>query len=507
MGDTNIVYDETFGINTFKREICAALGEEFWEELIKGITVPDAALEAQCKCRNMYAFMQRLEEMADAETVKGILYRVRHGLKVSQCKWAREKFLKAGSLDVFIREHAEEQLNHYMELNREKKDFYGQPITDEVLEFIRRNPAILAPVRKGNKLYCMNIPFNAAAYLSAEDERMKRYHFCHCQFAKESILSDSVVSSTLCNCSLGHMMNFMEAVLDRPLEGRTVHSVLKGDLVCGFEITIPEDIMKEYVTDEETDIIISNYYRYYHSFSCSGIIEYREGSVSSIMPREGERGPEMGFRLRFNKQTVQREVQDLIAGIRAGKLPKRWLVTPDAEPENIVSILEQNGFRNLTAEAPAPEPAMLLRKDDFQPYSAENNPVICRRIRSKEDFKVWTDIVNTALNGWDMIDAEHYYSWIEKGYLNIYLGELDGIPVTAAATIQNGDTGSLEFVATLEKYRRNKAAATVCSEAINDLFDKGVRTVTLSSCGESCPLYEGLGFHTCFYDIVMLYEM
>ena len=225
------------------------------------------------------------------------------------------------------------------------------------------------------------------------------------------------------------------------------------------------------------------------------------------MPREGEKGPEMGFRLRFNEQTVQREVQDLIAGIRAGKLPKRWLVTPDAEPENIVSVLEQNGFRNLAAEAPAPEPAMLLQKDDFQPYSAENNPVICRRIRSKEDFKVWTDIVNTALNGWDMIDAEHYYSWIEKGYLNIYLGELDGIPATAAATIQNGDTGSLEFVATLEKYRRKKAAATVCSEAINDLLKNGVRTVTLSSCGGSYPLYEGLGFHTCFYDIVMLYEM
>lgn len=254
VGDTNIVYDDAFGINTFRREICTALGEEFWEELVKGITVPDASLEAQCQCRNMHIFMKRLEEMADAETVKMILYRVRHGLKVSQCKRAREKFLRAGSLDEFIREHAEEQWNHYLELNREKKDFYGQPITHEVLEFIRQNPAILAPVRKGNKLYCMNIPFNAVEYLSAEDERMKRYHFCHCQFAKESILSDSVVSSTLCNCSLGHMMNFLEAFLDRPLSGRVVHSVLKGDLVCGFEITIPDDIMKEYVTDPETDM-------------------------------------------------------------------------------------------------------------------------------------------------------------------------------------------------------------------------------------------------------------
>ena len=30
MGDTNLEYDESFGINTFKREICGELGEEFW---------------------------------------------------------------------------------------------------------------------------------------------------------------------------------------------------------------------------------------------------------------------------------------------------------------------------------------------------------------------------------------------------------------------------------------------------------------------------------------------
>ena len=41
---TNIVYDDAFGINTFKREICAALGEEFWEKLVEGIVIPDAAL-------------------------------------------------------------------------------------------------------------------------------------------------------------------------------------------------------------------------------------------------------------------------------------------------------------------------------------------------------------------------------------------------------------------------------------------------------------------------------
>lgn len=84
-------------------------------------------------------------------------------------------------------------------------------------------------------------------YLEATDIRMKRYHACHCPFAKESILSEAVVSSTLCNCSLGHVMNFTEAFLGRKLEGKVLCSVLNGDLTCEYEISIPDDIMQEYV--------------------------------------------------------------------------------------------------------------------------------------------------------------------------------------------------------------------------------------------------------------------
>lgn len=80
---------------------------------------------------------------------------------------------------------------------------------------------------------------------------MKRYHACHCPFAKESILSENVVSSALCNCSLGHVMNFAEAFMDRELRGKVVHSVLNGDLICEYEIEIPDDIMQKYVTSEE----------------------------------------------------------------------------------------------------------------------------------------------------------------------------------------------------------------------------------------------------------------
>lgn len=129
---------------------------------------------------------------------------------------------------------------------QEYVSFYGDDITDDVLVFLKENPSILAPVRKGNKLYTRAFPAKMQKYLDAKEDKMKRYYACHCPFAKESILSDQPVSATLCNCSLGHVMNFVEAFLDRPLEGRVIHSVLNGDLSCEYEITIPDDIMNMY---------------------------------------------------------------------------------------------------------------------------------------------------------------------------------------------------------------------------------------------------------------------
>ena len=185
--------------------------------------------------------------MADGEAVRAILCRVRHGMRPDDAAWAREKLLELGGLDEFLEWHLRSEMENFERLNREKEDFYGQPITDEVLEFLREHPAILAPVREGNILRCMAFPGDMQAYLAAEDPKMKRYYACHCPFARESILAEEPVSATLCNCSLGHVMNFSEAFLGRSLSGRVVRSVLGGDLLCEYEITLPDDVMREYV--------------------------------------------------------------------------------------------------------------------------------------------------------------------------------------------------------------------------------------------------------------------
>jgi hypothetical protein len=247
MADHSIEYSGEFGIDTFKHEIVKELGEKVWQELTFDGIIPNIDTESQCKCVNMVTFMERFDKITDKFVAKKILAKVRHGLKPSQSSWAREKFLEIGNLDVFIKQSLDESISNFEKLYAENKDFYGDKITKEALDFLKSNPSILIGVRKENKLYIRAFPAQMHNFINATDARMKRYYACHCPFAKESILAEKIVSSTLCYCSFGHIKNFWEAVFDRELDGEVLTSALKGDIECTYVVYIPDDIMNSYV--------------------------------------------------------------------------------------------------------------------------------------------------------------------------------------------------------------------------------------------------------------------
>ena len=90
-----------------------------------------------------------------------------------------------------------------------------------------------------------------------------------------------------------------------------------------------------------------------------------------------------------------------------------------------------------------------------------------------------------------------------KENIRLYLYVLDEAPISMAATIQTGDVASLEFVSTLQEYRRRKASITLNSHALAELYANGVRAVSLSGFSEAVALYEKLEFHECFENIIM----
>lgn len=113
------------------------------------------------------------------------------------------------------------------------------------------------------------------------------------------------------------------------------------------------------------------------------------------------KGLSLAFHVRLHEKSWEEELDPMIEGIRSGTVPQRWLITPDATPWNVILLLESKGFWNLSSQAEKPEPGMLLHKNDFQPYFPADGDMICRRVRTQEDFRIWVDVVNTALHNPD----------------------------------------------------------------------------------------------------------
>jgi hypothetical protein len=248
MSDYEITWDDSKIIPTLKQEICEKLGEKTWALLIDGIDVPHHEIEQTLGCRNMRVIIERLEKMADLNTIKSILMRVRHGFEHKPLNGVSKDFIECGcNLDVYLKRSEESLKEELLRHNAEGTQYWGDFITDEVLDYFMNTEGLLAPVRKGSELHIARYPYDMNSYFKETDERRKRFHYCHCLFARTSILSDEgTVSKTMCYCSLGLIISSWEETLGVRLDGEIAQSVLSGDKICKFIIYLPDDVMEKY---------------------------------------------------------------------------------------------------------------------------------------------------------------------------------------------------------------------------------------------------------------------
>ncbi|HEX2945187.1 MAG TPA: hypothetical protein VHT96_04455 [Clostridia bacterium] len=235
-------------MDTLKNEICTKMGNQAWDILTDGIGVPDIDSEFKFGCKTMCEFMRRFDGMTDTTTAKLVLSRVRHGLRHSQFSREREKFARCGyNIDAFIETNYKEDVENFTRLRDTGGNFYGQPITSEVYDFIFSAGILSNDIRKGSAIHITAFPYDIVNYIKETDERKKRYYACHCPFARESILNEGEeVSKTLCYCSLGHAKVMWEAILNIELDGEVLQSVLGGDLMCKYVIFLPDEIVRKY---------------------------------------------------------------------------------------------------------------------------------------------------------------------------------------------------------------------------------------------------------------------
>lgn len=255
MSGINLIpYDRVNIMETVKEETVKALGQDRWDEITADIEVPADGMEERRLSHLMREFMRRYEAAVELPIAKRVLCRGAHGLRLSDFTWARERFLHYNDIDEFCAAMRKETLDGFARAVVTGEGFHGQPVDESVFRFVQEQPHLLYGARDGSSIVAIAIPCETKKYLEATDPKLKRYFACHCQFARESILQEEgPVSQTLCSCSLGHTKIFWEAVLDTPLEGEVVSSVLGGGELCRFSMHLPEKVMERYVLSPDWD--------------------------------------------------------------------------------------------------------------------------------------------------------------------------------------------------------------------------------------------------------------
>jgi hypothetical protein len=236
---------EGFGaLEKLSETLKQTMGESTRDEIFEGINLPPLGTDPKDKPKVAKRIMERLEATLDEKTLKEIMS---SGLDVGPKELylpMRQKFLESRNIDDFLRKKHQEAVEMLEKHSREKSMFYAQEIDEEVVDYVRNNPAIMGGVREGDIIYETKIPYMTKKYLHEKDEKMKRYYACHCAWVREAIKSGLRISPNFCYCSAGYHKRPWDIIFDQPVKVDVIETVLKGDLVCRFAIHIPKQILE-----------------------------------------------------------------------------------------------------------------------------------------------------------------------------------------------------------------------------------------------------------------------
>lgn len=250
--------------------------------------------------------------------------------------------------------------------------------------------------------------------------------------------------------------------------------------------------------------IIKGIKRYFRIFAQSGIIQNHMGSIEWIKPIQGEVGPSIVYGVKLK---ADENIDVILKDIKNGTIPPFWYILPNATPNNIVDILKKKGFvGEIPANPEEKEYGMALDLQTANEWINTNPFIRVKRVKDFSDFRLWIDTVNSALHGWKMIDTERYFTWLSQNNLAFYIGYLNGVPISTAATITDQDNASLEFVSTLEGYRKQGAGTAVCVEVLKQLKEQDIKTVILGSSPEATSVYKRLGFVPYFEKVLLTFN-
>ena len=261
------------------RQLAEQEGEGTGREVFCGLETPPLGtppeeLPSLLTCR----LMHRLAACLPPERYRKALAGNNHEIPAESYLDEKRRYEEAASLNDYLKDLHVRKVAELQRHCDERKIWFEQEITQEVVDFAAANQEILSAVRKGNRLYVTKIPYDTVKYLRAKCPAEKKYYLCHCPFVRSVFLNSeeesgkeaalpaapaeapasaevrasaevpvsaiSSVPADWCYCSAGFEKHPFEVIFGMALDVELLESPLMGHDRCRFAVILPPERIK-----------------------------------------------------------------------------------------------------------------------------------------------------------------------------------------------------------------------------------------------------------------------
>jgi predicted GNAT family acetyltransferase len=138
---------------------------------------------------------------------------------------------------------------------------------------------------------------------------------------------------------------------------------------------------------------------------------------------------------------------------------------------------------------------MAIFPEEKPAYSKVNEDITIKPVTTVDEFGIWADICNSVLHdSYPIIHRANHFDICKNEIMPCYIGYYKGKPAAVSAILNNNGISSLEFVATLDDFRKKGLARALCQKAVDDAFANGSKIITTRAFADAKNLYKSLGF-------------
>lgn len=142
---------------------------------------------------------------------------------------------------------------------------------------------------------------------------------------------------------------------------------------------------------------------------------------------------------------------------------------------------------------------MAIFPEEKPTYEKIDKDITVKQVTTIDEFGIWADICNSVLHGnYPIIHRVNHFDICKGGIMPCYIGYYQGKPAAVSAILNNKGISSLEFVATVNAFRKKGLARALCQKSVEDAFANGSKIITTRAFADAKNLYKLLGFKTYF---------